>query len=210
LDHAGNVISTFDFEDSNLKGTNVAGMISKLHVTRCDAEGSNFSGSSFWGESLFEKSHLKDANFTNTVEMKTRMFVIERMSAPKIIHTLTFNDCNLDGADFSNTTCGKLEFRKCTFNGTKFRDSDLTQTVFINCDLIGIDFGNAILTHTKFTRCENFYRGRPDLHPDVDERTRSFIRTHFSHLSERTMSIDQYEYRNHGPKFTIAYLEYLN
>jgi hypothetical protein len=55
LDNAGNVICKFIFDDSNLKGTNMAGMISKLHVTTCDAERSNFSGSSFWGGDSFSK-----------------------------------------------------------------------------------------------------------------------------------------------------------
>ena len=161
IDNAGNVLSEFRFEDSILKGTNLAGMISKLHVIRCDAEGSNFSGSSFWGETLFERSNLKDSNFTNMLEIKTKMFVINIMSAPQITHTINFNDCNLDGADFSDTKCGKLEFLNCSFVGTKFKDADLTQAVFDHCDLLGVDFGNAILTHTKFVKCKNVASANP-------------------------------------------------
>ena len=111
----------FDINGCNLNETNLSGLIGVLSLYKCIAERSNFSNSdiAFWPQIdyNFAECNLKDANFTNVK-----------------LTECGFEDCNLDGADFSMAHfIGNCKFKNCSLKGAKFSGAILGKTVFEKC-----------------------------------------------------------------------------
>ena len=112
-----------------------------LNISECEATGANFShvGISGSGQpSFFSKSNFKNAKFVKS-----------RISSTYI------NDCDLNGADFSNSKITEdSSFGTSNFKNAKFVSTVLMQIYFEKCELIGADFSNSeISSGTKMDKC---------------------------------------------------------
>ena len=52
------------------------------------------------------------------------------------------------------------------------------------------------------------FEGRPDLYPEFDNRTRTFVRRQFDHIDKRSMDIHLLRFHNMPSKLMIVYLPY--
>lgn len=65
-----------------------------------------------------------------------------------------FNECYLNGADFSNCDLTRVKFIACDLSSADFRNADLTHAAFINCRLAGAVFHAAQLKYNCWTECD--------------------------------------------------------
>ena len=160
LDNAN--VSKLSFLRCNLIKTNVTGLVIDfqyhnyetdfvLWVEECDAEQSNFSDADI-NHSMFLHCNFKKAKFVNSTLYST------------------FENCNLNSADFSKAVLDKCIFINCTFVGTKFENADLMHCTFRSCDLMGIRFGNAVIIADSYEVCTNI---PPQRQPPTEARHRA-------------------------------------
>jgi uncharacterized protein YjbI with pentapeptide repeats len=80
-----------------------------------------------------------------------------------------YDDCKLDGQDFSRRNLAGASFRRASLRGANFEDADLSQAVFDHADLTGAIFTDADLTRASFRHAVLINAGIEDVHlPGAD------------------------------------------
>ncbi|GEL11511.1 Pentapeptide repeat-containing protein [Flavobacterium glycines] len=134
----------------------------------CDFSNSDFSNNTFMDcefincnlsmTSLGETS-LKTVHFSNC-----KLLGIQFNLCADFMFAVSFNDCILDYASFSNKKMPKSIFRCCSMKEVSFIGSNLSNSVFDNCNLDNAVFNDTQLKEVNFLTAYN-YKIDPEFNP---------------------------------------------
>lgn len=107
-------------------------------------------------ESVLQKVFLAEAKLEKLtlmdVELQGCDFSASSCTDSSIIRA-TFSGCRMTGVDFGRSTLSDVTFKNCKLDMANFRFAKLTQVHFINCELSETDFQAAQLTKVRFEDC---------------------------------------------------------
>lgn len=66
------------------------------------------------------------------------------------LNLVSFDEVNLEGADFTGASLVGVDFVNVKLNGVSFRDADIENTIFRESSLVGADFSDARIYQSKF------------------------------------------------------------
>ncbi|GLZ00453.1 hypothetical protein Acsp02_77050 [Actinoplanes sp. NBRC 103695] len=71
-----------------------------------------------------------------------------------LVSDATFVDCKSDLTNWRQTRLDRVTFQKCNLAGADFTDADLRGASFTDCDLTRAQFHKATMTGARFRNCE--------------------------------------------------------
>jgi uncharacterized protein YjbI with pentapeptide repeats len=150
---------------ADLRGTNLAGAdlalfeqcdfrdadLSRclLQFAKCDLTGAKVKQAKIlsFGECDASRVDFTDSELLNA-RFHHSILVGSRFAGMKL--AAEFDDCRLDGADFSNVTANSRAFTSCSLVGADFAGSNLESSDFHDSDLSGAKFAGANLMMANF------------------------------------------------------------
>ena len=134
----------------------------------CDFSNSNFSNNTFM-DCEFIDCNLAMTDLTGT-SLKTvsfkncKLLGIHFNACTDFLFSVTFQDCVLDYASFSNKKMPKTKFNSCSMKEVTFTGTNLTNSVFENCNLDNAIFNDTQLAGVNFATAYN-YKIDPEFNP---------------------------------------------
>jgi len=134
----------------------------------CDFSNSDFSNNTFM-DCEFINCNLSMTNLAGT-SLKTvhfsncKLMGIQFTKCTDFMFTVSFNDCILDYASFSNKKMPKTRFSSCSMKEVSFIGSDLSGSIFDNCNLENSIFNETQLKEVNFLTAYN-YKIDPEYNP---------------------------------------------
>jgi hypothetical protein len=71
-----------------------------------------------------------------------------------LVTDVAFSGCKVDLTNWRMTRFEAVTFQDCVLTGADFTDADLRGAGFLRCDLTGAQFSNATMSGTRFRACE--------------------------------------------------------
>ncbi|HJS01258.1 MAG TPA: pentapeptide repeat-containing protein [Flavobacterium sp.] len=147
-------VSNREFEDCVFKNCDFSNSdFSNNTFMDCEFINCNLSMTSLSGTSL------KTVHFSNC-----KLLGIQFNSCADFMFAVSYNDCILDYASFSNKKMPKSIFRSCSMKEVSFIGSNLSNSVFDNCNLENAVFNDTQLKEVNFLTAYN-YKIDPEFNP---------------------------------------------
>jgi len=147
-------VSNREFEDCVFKNCDFSNSdFSNNTFMDCEFINCNLSMTSLGGTSL------KTVHFSNC-----KLLGIQFNSCADFMFAVSFNDCILDYASFSNKKMPKTKFHSCSMKEVSFIGTHLSNSVFDNCNLDNAVFNDTELKEANFLTAYN-YKIDPEFNP---------------------------------------------
>jgi len=134
----------------------------------CDFSNSDFSNNTFMdcefincnlSMTALGGTSLKTVHFSNC-----KLLGIHFNTCADFMFAVSFNDCILDYASFSNKKMPKTKFNSCSMKEVTFIGTNLSNSVFDNCNLDHAVFNDTELKEVNFLTAYN-YKIDPEFNP---------------------------------------------
>lgn len=147
-------VSNREFEDCVFKNCDFSNSdFSNNTFMDCEFINCNLSMTSLGGTSL------KTVHFSNC-----KLLGIQFNHCVDFMFAVSFNDCILDYASFSNKKMPKTKFHSCSMKEVSFIGTHLSNSVFDNCNLDNAVFNDTELKEANFLTAYN-YKIDPEFNP---------------------------------------------
>lgn len=164
------------FEDVDLSGAELRDRsfrdcrFIRVRLAEAVLAGSTFEDCEFEDCDL-TMARVADAAFRDVAFLRCKLMGIDWTDVRGFAFTVSFEECNLSHATFSNRKMPETVFRECRAHETSFAGVDLTKAVFTGTDLRGARFIDTVLVEADLSEA---------LHYDVSPQQNKLRKTKFS------------------------------
>jgi len=156
IEHEDKSFDKIDFSEKNLPKSSYTNCIfNNCNFFQCDLSGNSFMDCTFIACNLSMVS-LTNTSVKNLHFRDCKLVGIDFGKANPFLFSVSFEECQLDYAIFSQLKLKKTVFSHCSLKEAEFENSDLSMVVFKECNLWGASFIQTILEKADFTTAINY------------------------------------------------------
>lgn len=134
----------------------------------CDFSNSDFSNNTFMDCEFIDcnlsMTNLKGTSLKTVFFSNCKLLGIPFNECTDFMFAVSFSDCILDFASFSNKKMTKTRFNSCSMKEVSFIGTNLSNSVFDNCNLENAIFNDTQLKEVNFVTAYN-YKIDPEFNP---------------------------------------------